>query len=231
MTGGLLAVGSSCSGEPLHRARLWAMDTTRRLHVVDLDAAPTPDLKWALEKLPVPGDAMPIACDAHRRVMVLDNGAVWRLDVTGRLWRPMNSESEMKSNKEGPALVAAGNWCRGRWVADRERRLFVLEQGRRRSVIAGDAPVPGTARIMAVDVTALTVLLEDGSRLMWAGRWVPAPGVLDTSGVMRVSVTSSFCMKAGVDVYAGDVLALPEAEARALLRAGRAEPAPVEVAG
>ena len=74
MSGPLLAAGIACSGAPEHAQRYWGMDERRVLHLLDARIGGIrPEVKHALT-LPVPGDAPPAACDAHRFIVLLADG-------------------------------------------------------------------------------------------------------------------------------------------------------------
>ena len=125
----------------------------------------------------------------------------------------------MKKPKDAPpAFVAGGNGCGCLWVVTPDRRLWTWSP-RGRSPI-GDTPVPGVAGIAALDLANLTAVLDDGSRFAWLGRWTPFPGLLDSTGTVRVRCVQGIALGGGRDIHPGDEVDLPEAEARALIARG-----------
>jgi hypothetical protein len=227
----LIAIGRTCAGAPEHAIRHWVVDSERRLHFRNTGAGSIrPELSFALT-LPIPGVAPPITCDAARLIVLLNDGSGWRLDVRRHQWTPLTKECYMAQSKSSsPAIVAAGSSCGYLWVVDRDRRAWTWSPTGRGAV--GEARVPGEARVAAVDVALKTVLLEDGERYAWlASGWTRLQSLLGPAeaATMRVVVVSGFC--AGPphgDVYPGQVIELPEAEARRLMAVGRAGPVPLD---
>jgi hypothetical protein len=227
VSGLLLAAGSSCSGEPDHLIRHWAVDGSRRLHICPTrESGLTTELKFALAT-PIPGDASPMTIDAHRIIVLLDDASAYRLDRTGRpAWRPLEERS-MKSKLNDPALTAAGTGCGGTmWVVDRERCVWTWRPAGK--ALLADAPVPGVAGILAVDAVGRTVFLQNGERLAWlAGVWTALSGLLAADGLLKVRVVRGTTLAPPFgDVTVGTILNLPEADARRLIGLGTVAPMP-----
>jgi hypothetical protein len=182
---------------------------------------------------PVPGAPAGIATfDGWRCVALLDDGSAYRFDpgvsavgIAPAAWRSAapaaNREELMKRTDDGPAIIAAGSGCGSLWFATRERKLFLWTPAGR--VGLSELAVPGTARIVGVDVGSKTVLLEDGGRLMLRGsRWHAIGSVSDASG-LRVRARSGIVLNDHTLFEEGTVRVLPEAEAMALIGKGLAE--------
>lgn len=230
---GLLAAGIACGGPIAHDQRHWLVDAERRLHVRDV--SPDSHLPAAVAfglRLPIPGNAAPVACDPFRLLVLLDNADAFRLDSQHKpIWRPLTRfQQEMNMTEDnGPMLVAAGTICGGGfWCATADRRLWAWHGGAR-TALAPD-PVPGEQRIIALDTArGLTVLLETGERLAWLnGGWGRLPGLLDSAGIVRCECVRGISLGGGKDIASGDVIDLPEGEARRLLASGHVALVPLD---
>lgn len=222
MTAGV-AAGVSCCGPP-HKPIEWRVTADRRLN---LGAQLTDRQAWALKSCPIPGTSPVMAVDVGRLAVLLANGEGWRLDYADTpRWRevaPAMEANDMKASKLGePAVLAAGVVGGVVWFATPDRRLWTWNAAGGAPLV--DAPLPGTARILAVDVAQRTVLTDDGARMQWlGGRWVKLGPLGEGAAVLRVRALSGFCAGGALgDVYEGQELELPEAEARQLIASGRA---------
>jgi hypothetical protein len=190
------------------------MNGERRLTI--LEPMRTGDLPGELLdalKLPVPGTAAVLTFDPWRLLAVLSSGAVWRLGWRdGAAWRTETRECEMETNEV--KFLAAGVGCGVLWVVTADRRIWTWSGTARAATDA--PPVPGESRILAV---------EDGQRLSWAaGSWARLPelgsGKDGTPGMVRVRALSGMCLAVDGkprDVFEGDVVEIPERDARPLL--------------
>lgn len=211
----LAQAGISCSGPSTHSKRAWIFGADRRIRWRGAGR----DGHGKTE--PVPGPADVIACDAWRGPLVLlADGAWWRYHERDRRWQTLREGDTMQQSDASAAIVAAGAGCGGFWCATRDRRVWAISPAGRTEV---GVPVPGEARILAVDASSRAVLLEDGGRLGFiAGNWRALPGINDESAKVRLRVVRGFTHERG-DLMPGDTLELDEAEARRLVAAGRAE--------
>jgi hypothetical protein len=211
------AGGVTCSGAPLHRQRQWRELPGRVLAWREGNDAKT------LE--PVPGTASIVAFDAFMRTVVLDDGSTFVLGGKTEAWLPCAASAtkeEVMKAKNGPALIAGGTGCGLTWVATAERKLFTWTAAGRTPVAT--VPIPGDERILAFDAKRGTVVLADGSRYGWAGRWFPL-GVLGDSTGVKVRALSGVVLKGGVVFGEGEVRDLPEGDALELMAQRRVEPA------
>lgn len=211
--------GVSCSGPGEHSARFWLLTPERQIVYRDIGGVVT-----TIEQ-PIPGEAALLAADAIRLVVLLDDGGGLRFDRQGNMWRTLTAEGDvMRKDMHGPRFVAGGSGCDGAmWLCDRERRIFSWTPAAGRNQI-GDEPVPGSAAILACDLSHRTVLCVDGSRFqVLDGRWVAMPGLMDASGKLKLRALSGVCVGEGRDIAAGEIMEVGEGEARAWLRGGRFE--------
>jgi hypothetical protein len=224
-----LAVGVACDGSPAHVLRHYVVDAERRLRWREATRdAPLPDaLRHALT-FPIPGMAPVLLVDTDRLVALLADGAAWRLDTRGApRWRPLTAECDMAHRSNPPAFIAGGSACGGFWVATPDRRLWSWRAGSRAPI--GETPVPGDARILGLDVQNATAVLETGERFGWiGGRWARLASLLEGgTGALRVRCIQGIALgPPHGDMLPGQILDLPEVEARRLLARGVVEPAP-----
>ena len=221
----VIAGGVCCAGADLgHPTRTWTMDADRRFSILEPSRKhPLPGELLSALRLPVPGKAEVLTFSPWRLTAVLSSGAVWRLSWREvQMWRTESKECDMPENLEKSAFIAAGTGCGHTWVVDAARRIFTLGHGGR---VATTAPaIPGSARPLAVDIASRTVVLESGERYCWAGGPWKRLGALSESdgaspGMVKVRMLSGVRLAVG-DRYPGDILELPESEARTLLARG-----------
>ena len=192
---------------------------------------------------PVPGDRPVVVCDPWglRKLVLLDDGSTFEYEtLPGRrpVWRSMGNYlggSTVKENRsnERPRLVAAfilrSPGARSIYGITPERGLLRLSEGLSPVTLG---VVPGTARVLAVDLLAegVTLLMDDGRLFTLTARsgWVSFANLLDAgrNGLLRVVATGGFSLGGGRDVQEGHEFELPLAEARALLASGRVRLAP-----
>jgi len=197
---------------------MWLADDARLLHVASLaaDEVIPNQMRGALTRTPVPGDAALVLVDAWALVATLSNRAAWRLDWRG--WRPR----WIQVAKEDPMhpIVKAHASCDGIWTVDPERRVSV--QGR---PAIGSSPVPGSEPIATFDIASGIVLLDNGARFGWlGGRWTALPSLTDAATTMLVRGTGFGVATSVGALHAGETLELPTSEALEYVRQGRAEP-------
>src|SRR6185369_9836440 len=168
----VIASGVTCRRiGSVHDKRMWLADDARLLHVASLaaDEVIPNQMRGALTRTPVPGDAALVLVDAWALVATLSNRAAWRLDWRG--WRPR----WIQVAKEDPMhpIVKAHASCDGIWTVDPERRVSV--QGR---PAIGSSPVPAAEPIATFDIASGIVLLDNGARFGWlGGRWTALPSL------------------------------------------------------
>lgn len=214
-----MLAGSACGGAPDHLHRFWAVDPERCL-VWSGAGGP-----GRFEE-PIPGQASVAVADPWRRAVLLGDGEAYQWDRSARRWFARFKEGDVRRTN-GPAVIAAGSACDGLWLVTADRRVWRWSAMEGRQPVVS-LPLPGTSRPLAVDLSGLTVVFDDGQRLtLVGGRWVAMPGLLeDLSGAVRCRVLSGICLRAGVDILPGQVLDLPEADARRLIARGVVVPAP-----
>jgi hypothetical protein len=206
----------------VHDRRIWYVDAERHLHVRSLssDEPIAGDLERALSRIPIPG-ARVLVCDAWRLLVLLADGQAWRLDW--RNWRPRWVD-QVREDQMHP-IIAAGSGCDGKlWTCDAERRIWRWSVDGRSAI--GAMPVPGSAPVLTVDIESATVMLSDGTIFSWLGnRWMRMPPLTSTGASMRVRCIGAFGVTTSKgDLHPGGEVVLDEAEARAFINRGVAEP-------
>ena len=229
----LLVVGVSCSGGTFNVQRHWAVSPGRLLLIRDpgdvrgTTAPLRREVVHALSTARIPGTGRPLAADPFRLVVLTDDGGLHRLDVAAAAWRPGNDQEAIMKQLGGragePLLDIGGTSCGGPMygVSNMTRRVSLLTlQG---CTMLDESPVPGTAKIVAVDVANKMALLETGERFMWTARgWIGLGNLMDSSGTGRFKCVEGFCSAIG-DLEPGQVVEMPESVAREHVASGRLE--------
>lgn len=213
----MVTAGVSCAA---HASFQWCVGSDRTLAFLSANGR-------ASIPQPVPGTSPVLAFYPAAQVVLLADGMTWRFDdprSVAPTWRPsvpMFPEDRMKPTKDKKALLIAGSACGALWAVTEDRMVWTWTP--RGTAQLFEAPVPGAARILAVDAPRRTVVLEDASRWEWiAGRWCEMPSLLDSDGKVRVRCLSGVNAASGL-LNEGEERDVPEAEARDLIAGGWAE--------